>query len=78
MQEEKLMQLPGHLRGRALQVWKLSILVEGATYQIAIKALREHLDTGDQALAALDFCHTSQRLSKTVPDYVRCQKEYFK
>ena len=53
------MQLAGHLRGQALQEWKLLLPEEKANYQAAIKALKERLDPGNQTLAALDFCHLS-------------------
>ena len=51
------MQLSGHLKGRALQEWKLLTPDHKTSYQTAIKALREKLDPGNQTLAALDFRH---------------------
>ena len=68
--EESLMQLAGHLRGRALQEWKLVGTSDKATYESAIRALRERLDPGDQALAALDFRHASQKATESVSDFV--------
>ena len=49
--DEVLMQLPGHLKGRALQEWKLITPDHKTSYQTAIKALREKLDPGNQTLA---------------------------
>ncbi|MCY3927700.1 MAG: hypothetical protein OXG81_05455 [Acidobacteria bacterium] len=68
--EESLMQLAGHLRGRALQEWKLLLPEERATYQSAIKALKERLDPGNQTLAALDFRHLSQKMNESVSDFI--------
>ena len=68
--EESLMQLAGHLRGRALQEWKLLLPEEKANYQAAIKALKERLDPGNQTLAALDFHHLSQKLNEPVSDFI--------
>ena len=74
MPEESLMELAGHLRGRALQEWKLSLPEDRRSYQAAIKALKERLDPGNQTLAALDFHHTSQkvcvRLYRTIGKYI--------
>jgi len=56
-QEETLMQLVRHLRGRALQEWKLLNPTDKTTYYSTIKALRERLDPGKQNLSLLDLCH---------------------
>ena len=68
--EESLMQLAGHLRGRALQEWKLLLPEEKANNQAAIKALKERLDPGNQTLAALDFRHLSQKLNEPVSNLI--------
>ena len=68
--DETLMQLAGHLRERASQEWKLLIPENRASYQVAVKALREKLDPGNQTLAALDFRHTSQQSSESVSDFI--------
>ena len=68
--EESLMQLAGHLRGRALQEWKSPLPEEKANYQAAIKALKGRLDPGNQTLAALDFRHLSQKLNDPVSDFI--------
>ena len=70
------MQLAGHLRGRALQEWKLLLPEEKANYQAAIKALKERLDPGNQPLVALDFCHLSQRLNEPVSDFIGRLEKY--
>ena len=68
--EESLMQLAGHLRGRALQEWKLLLPEDKITYQAAVRVLKERLDPGNQTLAALDFRHTSQRMNESVSDFI--------
>ena len=68
--EESLMQLAGHLRGRALQEWKLLLPDDRKSYQAAVKALKERLDPGNQTLAALDFRHTSQKNGESVSDFI--------
>ena len=51
------MQLAGYLRGKAAQEWKLLLPEEKENYQIATRALKERLDSGNQALAALFLSH---------------------
>ena len=72
-----IMQLAGHLRGQALLEWKLLDSKDKATYQAAINALRERLDSGDQSIAALDFRHTSQKPGETVSDFIRRLEKVF-
>ena len=54
-QDELLIQLAGHLRGRALQEWNLLGSSERASYDTAVAALRRRLDPGARAMAAQDF-----------------------
>ena len=69
--EEQLIQLAGHLKGRALQEWNL--LGESQTQKVdeAIQALRERLDPGSKVLAGQDFLHTAQHEAESVADFVR-------
>ena len=76
-QEEMLMQLAGHLRGWALQEWKLLNPTDKTTHHSTIKALRERLDPRNQNLTLLDFRHTSQRSSETVSDFLRRLKQLY-
>ena len=69
--EEKMMQLAGHLRGRALQEWNLLQPEERASSTQAIEALHQRLDFGSMAVAAQDFRHTRQCESEPVADFVR-------
>ena len=64
---ELLLQLAGHLRGRAL-----GLLDEASkeTYAMAVESLRARLDPGSSALAA-DFRHTRQEDSESVATFIR-------
>ena len=68
--EELLIQLAGHLRGRALQEWNLLTVEEKSNWDTAVKALRGRLEPRDRALAAQDFRHATQKNSETVADYI--------
>lgn len=70
-EEELLLQLAGHLRGRALQEWNLLDDTSKTTYSGAIEALRIRLDSGNKTLAAQDFRHISQGDDERVADFIR-------
>ena len=59
--EECLMQLVGHLRGRALVEWNLLSSEEKLTFALATQSLQARLDPGNRVLAAQDFRHAIQR-----------------
>ena len=69
--EELLMQLAGHLRGRALQEWNLLTPEEKSGWKNAVTALKSRLEPRDRAVAAQDFRHAIQKTSETVADYIR-------
>ena len=69
--EELLIQLAGHLKGRALQEWNLLGEDQISSYDIAIQALRDKLDPGSKVLAGQDFRHTAQLEGETVADFIR-------
>ena len=76
---ELLMQLAGHLRGRALQEWNLlDEETERATYDSAVGALRNRLDTGSKTLAAQDFRHIAQAETESVTDFIRRLERTFR
>ena len=76
-EEDKLMQLPGYLRGRALQEWHLLRRSEQQSYPTAIDALRTRLDPGSKTMAAQDFRHSLQRIDEPVSDFIgRLEKTY--
>ena len=65
-----LLQLAGHLRGKALLEWNLIDLLEKQTYEEAKQALRTRLDPGGKTLAALDFRHTVQQEGEAVSEFI--------
>ena len=69
-EEELLLQLAGHLRGRALQEWGLLNEDSKRSYVQAVDALRLRLDPGSRTLAAQDFRHTSQTDEERVADVI--------
>lgn len=75
--EEELMQLAGHLRGRALQKWNLLGQESLNDFEAAVTALRERLDPGSRVLAGQDFPHTRQGEVETVADFVRRLERVF-
>ena len=70
-EEERLMQLAGHLHGRALQEWNLLSDGDKGSYADATQALHNRLDPGGRALAAQDFRHTVQGETELVADFIR-------
>ena len=69
-EEEKLMQLVGHLRGKVVREYSLLSSEEKRSFTIAVEALRARLDPGSCALAAQDFRNALQREKESVSDYV--------
>ena len=69
--EETLMQLAGHLRGKALQEWNLLLESDKTTFEKAVVALREVLGPGSKVLAAQDFRHATQNEGEAVSAFIR-------
>ena len=69
-EEERLIKLAGHLRGRALQEWGLLCSEDKATFTLAVEALRSRLDTDNKALASQDFRHPCQSEAESVVGYI--------
>ena len=69
-EEEQLLQLAGHLRGRTFWEWNLMSREDRQVYSRAVKILRELVDTGQRALAAQDFRHLHQRDNEMVGDFI--------
>ena len=76
--EDTLIQLAGHLRGRALQEWTLLREPEKKTLADAATSLRSRLDPGSRALVALDFRHAAQRQNENVADYISRLEQLFR
>ena len=68
--EDLLIQLAGHLKGRALQEWILLSEDEKKTYEIAVVSLESRLDPGSRIMAAQDFRHASQDEGEKAADFV--------
>ena len=77
-EEELLMQLAGHMRGRALQEWDLLDESDKAMFAVATQSLRSRLDPGSRALAAQDFRHTIQGEAEPVADFIRRLEQIFR
>ena len=69
--QEKLIQLPGYLMGRALQEWHLLTSDEQKSYSAALDALRSRLDPGNKTMAAQEFRHSLQRPKESVTEFIR-------
>ena len=65
------MQLPGYLRGWALQEWRLLDQVVQQDHPMAIEALHSWLDPGSKKMAAQEFSHSLQKSGESVADYIR-------
>ena len=74
MEGELLLQLAGHLHGRALQEWGILDMDTKKFYTQAIDALHLRLDPGSWTLAAKDFWHTLQAEEERVADFI-CRLE---
>ena len=77
-EDDQLLQLAGHLRGRALQEWDLLEAAEKATYSRAVESLRARLDPGGKAVAAQEFRHASQANGESVADFIRRLEKSFR
>ena len=76
--KEKLLQLAGHLWGRALQEWNLLRDVERETFEGAVDSLRTRIDPGSRTLAAQDFRYTIQREQESVSEFIRRLEQTFR
>ena len=75
--EELLIQLAGHLRGKALMEWNLLEPDDKATYEAAKQALQARLDPGGRSLAAQDFRHMMQQETEPVSDFIQRLERIF-
>jgi len=62
--KEKLLQLAGHLCGKAQREWDLLEPTSKQSYESAVKALGEKLNFVGKVVAAQDFCHMSRVLER--------------
>ena len=75
--EGELLQLAGHLRGRALQEWGLLDEASKET-QTAVESLRLRVDPGSRTLAAQDFRHITQGEKELVADFIHRLERTFR
>ena len=71
--DDLLIQLAGHLKGRALQEWNLLFASERA-----IAAFKNRLDPVSKIMAAQDFRHALQEEDEKVGDFIRRMEQLFK
>ena len=76
--DELLIQLAGHLKGRARQEWSLMSESDKADYEKSVEALRARLDPGSKAMAAQDFRHATQDEGEKVSDFIRRLEKTFR
>ena len=70
-----MIQLAGHLNGRALQEWNLLRPDQRRTFTEATEALRLRLDSSSKTIAAQDFRHLAQHEEEPVRDFIRRRLE---
>ena len=77
-EQEILIQLAGHLRGRALQEWNLLDEIEKTSLQCAVKVLQNRLEHGNSTIAAQEFRHLLQGKKETVSEFISRLERTFK
>ena len=77
-EHETLIQLAGHMRGRALQDWNLLQQSEKGSLDMAISSLQSRLDPCSRVVAAQDFRHASQHDGELVANYIRRLEQIFR
>ncbi len=66
-EDDTLIQLAGHLRGRALQEWNLVPVRERGSYEGAVSALQERLDPAISSPGLPSRCPEGRRTSSRLP-----------
>ena len=74
---EKLLQLAGHLRGKARQEWTLLEANNKLSYDRVTSMLKSKLDPSRKVLAVQDFRHLSQGKNEVVGDFIRRLEQTF-
>ena len=77
-EDEKLLQVAGYLRRKALQEWNLLSGTQKSSFTVATEEMRNRLDPGSKALAAQDFRHTVQSHKESVSDFIRGLEQVFR
>ena len=76
--DETLIQLAGHLRGRAIEEWNLMDDSEKEDLEKAVDALKKRLDPNSTMLAAQDFRRATQRDGEPIASYIRRVEQVFR
>ena len=76
--DETLIQLAGHLRGRAIEEWNLMDDSEKEDLEKAVDALKKRLDPNTTMLAAQDFRRATQRDGEPIASYIRRVEQVFR
>ena len=67
-EEEKLLQLAGYLKGKALQ--EMMSECDRSSFSMAATKLKQKLDQGAKKLADQDFCHATQKQKESVSNLI--------
>ena len=70
-EQERLLQLAGHLRGKALQEWSLLSDSHKSTFTRATAEMQNRLDPGSKMIAVQKFFHMAQKHTELVADFIR-------
>ena len=77
-EDEKVIQLAGHLQKKALQEWNLLDQEDRSNYSRACQLMQAKMDPDNKAIAAQDFRHTVQEENELVIDFIRCLERTFR
>jgi len=77
-EEEKLLQIAGYFRRKALQEWNLLSETHKSSYTMAVREMQTRLDPGSKVMAAQDFRHTIQDSKESVSDFIRRLEQVFR
>ena len=69
--QDRLIQLPGYLKDRALQEWHLLGREEQQSYSTAVSALQSRLDPRNRTMAAQEFRHSMQCHGESAAEFIR-------
>ena len=75
---EKMIQLAGYLRGKALQEWSLLRRTDKLIYLTATATLKEKLDPSRKTLETQDFCHLAQGRNEGVANFILRLEQTFR
>ena len=77
-EQDRLLQLAGHLRGKALQEWNLLSSSHKSTFATATSEMQTRLDPGSKVIAVQEFRHMSQKPTEMVSDFIRRLEQAFR